>query len=127
MSLIDAIKINDIAAAEAMIRDDKCSIDDVDDQNGANALHYACMYGYEELANSLLAAKANPDVVDLNGRTPLHHIAGCEGDASSEFVALLLVDPDTQDGDGNTALHLACLEGKLSLSKALVQVKARPH
>ena len=73
---------------------------------GATALHQASSRGSTDLVKLLLQNSADPSIVDERGRPPLH--AACK-EGQSAVVSCLLdhgVDVNTADSDSNTALHV---------------------
>ena len=75
-------------------------------REGATALHHASSRGSTDMVKLLLLNNANPGIVDERGRSPLH--AGCK-EGQSGVVSCLLdhgVDVNAVDSDCNTALHV---------------------
>jgi ankyrin repeat protein len=74
---------------------------------GKMLLHYAAQQEQSEMAEFLIANKAEVDATDRDGRTPLH----CAADACRlEVVKLLLAnkaDVNARDSGGETPLYLA--------------------
>ena len=81
------------------------------DEDGWTPLHLAAANGYRELAEFLLANKAEVNAKDNNGGTPLHQAAGAAGN-HGDLVNLLLshgADVNAKDKFGLTPLHWATL------------------
>lgn len=90
------------------------------DINGLTALHYAAIYGSDELCNILVCNKANVHCVNKKGQTPLH-IAALNNKVP---VIRVLLDNGANinaiDLAGNTALHEACDKGNIGAVKILI-------
>ncbi|HEV2319380.1 MAG TPA: ankyrin repeat domain-containing protein [Verrucomicrobiae bacterium] len=97
---------------------------------GGEALDAAIIRGYEAVAETLLKARANPNVRNDNGLTPLNLAAR---DGSAKFIQMLLdagADPNTPDNRGSTPLSNATLLGGLHVLtnvKLLLAAKADPN
>ena len=79
------------------------------------------------IADLLLRAGANPNIVDAQARTPLHHLAAVR---DHEFPAALLdtrhVRIDTRDSADNTPLLVAARANATQTALALLQAGASP-
>ena len=81
------------------------------DEKGWSPLHYACQHGYCDIAELLIAKKANVHLTIQFGRTALH-LAAFEGHIDCAKLLLKYnCDVNTQDQEGWTAIILACQEG----------------
>ena len=95
----------------------------VADDDGSTALHYACMEGYQELTEFLLAREnINPAATAAMDWAPIH-CAASKGRV--EAVRALSrkqggCDVHLPTRDGNTALHLAAMGGHLETVKLLL-------
>jgi hypothetical protein len=80
---------------------------DKQDNDGATAIHLACLGPHFEAAQTLLRMGANPNLGDKHGRRPLH-LAAMEGEVKL-VEALLLAQADVylRNCRGCTALDLA--------------------
>ncbi|MGL9779768.1 MAG: ankyrin repeat domain-containing protein, partial [Wolbachia sp.] len=106
VSLHLAAKLGDLQAVKTL-----ANKGDVDVQNdkGETPLHFAALYGKEEVAALLLNKEANVNAKDQIGRTPLH-FAALYG--KEEVAALLLnkeANVNAKDQIGRTPLHFAAL------------------
>ena len=88
--------------------------------NDQTPLHWAAMFGHDEMVKALLDAnKKEPTERDKEGKTPLHLAA--EGDRL-EAAGLLLDkvrNPNTQDNQGKTPFDLACDSGAFDTAELL--------
>jgi len=92
------------------------------DDAGNTPLIMACEFGSLEVVKFLVdVKKADVKIANgLTGDTPLH-LASKNGDASIvEFLLGKGVSADVKNGDGWMPIHVACDEGKLEATKALV-------
>ncbi len=105
------------------------------DSNGWAPLHYAASCGYREVAQVLIAAKADPnaraDVRDFRRDdecgTPLH--LALRGD-HAELVGLLIdngADREARDKHGETPLEWAVRNGRLAMVRLLIAKGANPN
>ncbi|HJU55956.1 MAG TPA: ankyrin repeat domain-containing protein [Pyrinomonadaceae bacterium] len=96
----------------------------VDEGAGNTALATAVSNGQLEFVQTLLAARADPNVRNQGGRTALMNL---DGDASLEIVRALLAawaDVNIEDVDENTALHSAAPTAKSEVLRALLDAGA---
>eukprot|EP00035_Acanthoeca_spectabilis_P004937 m.108340 g.108340 ORF g.108340 m.108340 type:complete len:498 (+) comp12800_c1_seq1:149-1642(+) len=99
------------------------SVDDQDNM-GKSALHYAARNGNYVVAEALVKANANLELVEKKGQTPLYHaVVGEHGD----IVQLLLdagVNPSHVTSAGYTALHYSARNGLTGILKQLLTAGA---
>jgi len=91
------------------------------DKDGFTALHLAALAGRTEVAEALIAAKADLGIVDALGRSALH-ISCSEG--RSDIVQLLLasgIDANVVDQEKQTALHKAAYYSNVEVVRSLFQ------
>jgi ankyrin repeat protein len=116
---------------------------------GQTALHFACAYGFTDVAKTLILAGANTHIKDTSNQTPLDltdtktrtqlepliqeyksmtplHIA-CRKGKKNQVKTLIEanVDLDTKTRNGLTPLHLACEHGHATVVKLLIQAGAQ--
>jgi ankyrin repeat protein len=110
-----AIQANDINIVEALVRSGGHRYLEIQDDNGATALHHAVTLDWDEVSEPialyLRSMGARLDACDNKKRTPLMWAAE-KGDP--RFVLLLLErldNRDARDADGKTAQDLAEIGG----------------
>lgn len=75
--LITAIKNRDLQTVKALIIDDgNVNINQGDYNFQVTPLHYAAMYGFDEIIEILIKHKADVNAQDSSGLTPLHNAVG---------------------------------------------------
>jgi len=112
---------------KAFLKQDK-NLVNARDSGGKGALHWAALYGQKEVAELLLAQKADVNSRDENGFTPLHWAA--EFNQSDVTRVLLANKADTTlkvPRFGWTPLRLAVLHGHIRTAEALLQGGADPN
>ncbi|XP_076426586.1 uncharacterized protein LOC121828996 isoform X2 [Peromyscus maniculatus bairdii] len=113
----------DVKRLQRMINLGKHSVHDRDFKE-RTALHFACVYGREEVVSVLLRNNCDIDAVDRNSITPLMKAVqnwtyGC-------MCTLLKhgADPNLMDKNGNTSLHYAVSEDNQKLAEYLLKYNA---
>ena len=103
----DAVDDGDVATVKTMLKDNP-SLAFVEDADGCTPLHWVAIKGgYKDLAELLIANKAEIDTRTHTGSTPLHLAAL---NTHTELVLLLLADGadvHAVDEYGDTPLHFA--------------------
>ncbi|XP_032523043.2 ankyrin repeat domain-containing protein 27-like [Danaus plexippus] len=90
------------------------------DSNGFTALHYAAMYGLDELCNILVLNKADINFCNKKGQTPLHMATIHNKTTVIKFLLDQGANINAIDLFGNTALHDASEMGNIGATKALL-------
>jgi len=128
LSLIDAVRRGDLAAAQRLITP---STVDARDEDGRTALMWAARLGQTALVEPLMAAGAAVDARDARDYTALFH-ACHDPDADRghpEVVALLLqagADKEARIGFGVRPLMYAAGTGEAAVVQVLLQAGADP-
>jgi ankyrin repeat protein len=106
----DAARDGDLAKVKALLKVNPDLVFSTDTRLGATPLHFAASMGSKNIAELLLANKADVNAKAKDGRTPLHLAAQL---GHKDVVELLLANNASVDAkaDGSTPLHLAALEG----------------
>ena len=91
------------------------------DPSGKTPLHYACQFGWKDIAQFLIQKSLNPNATDEEGNTSLH-IACQYGNSNIVDFILSLHDCDVNaiNAMGNTPLHLACQIGSVPITMKLM-------
>ena len=84
------------------------------------ALHYAALYGHNQIVDILISRQADVNAVSVEGRTPLHMAASGGWHEVVERLVKSGARVDSVDHAANTALHDACHWGHLAVVKLLV-------
>ena len=120
----EAVRRGDVGRVKALIKDNPGVVFSKDD-TGWTALHLAAQKGFNDIAELLVANKAEVDARSKRGDTPLHWAAG---NGHKEVVELLLAsnaDVNAQDNGGWTALHMAARPGYQEVLQVLLANKAK--
>ena len=139
---IDGISALHLAAATgfkdsttAILEGLEDSVDDIVDNRGRTALHWAVISGATEVAEALLDNGASITVKDKYRRTPVHltpFTAPTEhNNVSGELLQLFIDKKQTEfiratkerDDDGCTVLHLGAKAGRLAIIKRVIEGK----
>jgi ankyrin repeat protein len=112
---------------DAFLKQDK-NLVNARDKGGKEPLHWAALYGQKEVADLLLAQKADVNALDEQGFTPLHWAAMFN---RSDVTKVLLTNKADMNLKaprfGWTPLRLAVLNGNLSAAEALLNGGADPN
>lgn len=109
MSLIEAVRSNDLDQVNRLLLNPRVNINQVDD-NGDTPLIWAALDGNVEIGQRLIESGADVNKVNHGGYTALHNAARA---SRKDFVVLLLEQPNISNSInsktliGYTALYLA--------------------
>jgi ankyrin repeat protein len=96
------------------------------DGEGNTALINAVRFGFDALADALLARRADPNLADrATGWTPLMFAAWGDAAALVQTLALRGAQLEARDHDALTALGIAAQNGKLKAARALIAAGAQ--
>lgn len=93
------------------------------DKDGNSPLHYACRYGYNEIAKLLLSHGASINEINKNGCSPLYEAFIKEDDELSELLMAYYVNTDDEiyvGGHYMTQLYIACRFGCVKMIESLM-------
>jgi len=103
----DAARAGDLAKVKSLVKGNPDLVSSKDEQYGQTPLHVAAFSGHKDVAEFLLANKADANAKAKNGATPLH-LAAAKG--NSDIVELLLASKaeiNATDNDGWSPMHSA--------------------
>eukprot|EP00095_Tigriopus_kingsejongensis_P010708 maker-scaffold179_size282488-snap-gene-1.25 protein:Tk10708 transcript:maker-scaffold179_size282488-snap-gene-1.25-mRNA-1 annotation:"ankyrin repeat and kh domain-containing protein 1" len=123
-TLVEACTEGDIKKVRKLLHEGRVSVHDTTEE-GESLLSLACSAGYLELAQVLIAMRANIEDRGLKGDcTPLMEAASA---GHLDIVKLLInhsADVNAQSQSGNTPLMHACAGGHEAVVKALLEAGA---
>jgi hypothetical protein len=105
----DAARAGDLAKVKLLVKEHPDLVSSKDDQYGQTPLHVAAFNDHKDVAEFLLANKADVNAKAKNGSTPLH-LAAAKG--NKDIVELLLAnnaDVNALDNDGWSPMHSAAV------------------
>jgi len=117
----EAVKNNDLVKVKTLIKGNPDLVFSKDD-DGFTPLHLAAANGYMEMAEFLLANKADVHSKDNSGSTPLHQAATAEAQ-NADLLEILIArksDVNAEDKNGLTPLHYATLADRAKSVKVLL-------
>ena len=120
----DAARAGDLEKVKALLKTNPDLVFTNDDKFGGTPLVFAAEKGHKDVAELLLANKANVDARVIDGETPLHFAAEL---GHKDVVELLLAhgaNINATNRDGFTPLHAAALAGHKDVVELLVAKKA---
>jgi hypothetical protein len=108
----DAARAGDLAKVQSLVKDHPDLVSSKDEKFGQTPLHVAAFNDRKDVAEFLLANKADVNAKAKNGSTPLH-LAAAKG--NKDIVELLLANKaniNALDNDGWSPLHSAVIGGQ---------------
>jgi ankyrin repeat protein len=91
---------------------------------GMTPLHTAALKGHTDIADLLIANKADVNALDDNGWAPLHEAAWKGHEAVARLLLANKAEVNAKYNDGWTPLHKAAEQGHLGLATLLLVYKA---
>jgi hypothetical protein len=119
-AIFDAVYAADSAVVQALLYENP-GLAFNRDSAGATPLLLAAAKGRMEIAELLLASKAEVNATAGNGRTPLHMAAANDHKDVVELLLANKADPNAKDNNGSTPLHLALAGGHMQVAELLRQ------
>jgi ankyrin repeat protein len=123
----EAVKNDDLAKVRSLINNNPDLVFSKD-EDGFTPLHLAAANGYKDMAEFLLANKADANATDNSQSTPLHQAIAAVGE-HVELLELLIThkaDVNAADTNGLTPLHYAALADNGKAVKLLLARGAHP-
>ncbi len=115
----DAARNGDVAKVRALLKDHPDLVSSKG-STGETPLHVAAAKGFDDVAQLLLAQKANVNAQDDNGRTPLHLAAQGGHKDVLELLLASKAEVNAKDNKGWTPLHLAASRGHKEVAELLL-------
>lgn len=125
MALIDATCEKDLDEVRRLLFEGA----DVEVTNGVDwtALHWACDYGYDQIAQVLIDSGAKVDRYDGLGYNAMHWASDHGRTGCVEILLRGGAKPDLLDKVGKTALIYAIRDGNYEMAKVLIEHGANPY
>src|SRR6266568_779470 len=117
----EAVKNKDVVKVKSLIKNSPDVVFSKD-EDGFTPLHLAAANGYKDIAELLLASKADIEATDNSGSTPLHQAVAASAE-HSDLVEVLIAhkaDLNAADANGLTPLHYATLADNGKVAKLLL-------
>jgi cytohesin len=114
-----AVRQGDLAKVQVLLKDHPDLVICKDDR-GDTPLHGAAISGHKDVAELLLANKAEVDAKGDGGRTPLYRAVFSSQKDVAELLLAHGADINTKDDYGHTPLHRAVLAGNNGLVEFLL-------
>ena len=115
----DAARDGDLAKVRALLKDHPDLVSSKGG-NGETPLHVAAAKGFDDVAQLLLAQKANVNAQDNEGRTPLHLAAQGGHKDVLELLLASKAEVNAKDNKGWTPLHFAASRGHKEVAEMLL-------
>ena len=116
----DAARSGDLAKVKTLLQDNPDLVFSKDDM-GATPLHYAAGHGHRDVAELLLASKAEVNAKDNDGWTPLHYAAYQGHKDLAELLLANKAEVNAHGNNGSTPLHYAAANGYGDVAELLRQ------
>ena len=114
----DAVRDGDLAKVQALLKGNPDLVSSID-QWGETPLHWAADRGHKDVAELLLASKAEVNAKDSYSETPLHWAADFGHKDVAELLLANKAEVNAQDKLGFTPLHYAVLRGHNDVAELL--------
>ncbi len=116
----DAVRAGDLDKVKALVKESPDLVSSKDEKYGQTPLHVAAFNDRKDVAEFLLANKADVNAKAKNGSTPLH-LAAAKG--NKDIVELLLAnkaDIDAADNEGWSPVHSAVTFSQKDIAEFLI-------
>ena len=112
----DAAQAGDLGKVKALLKGNPYLVFSKD-KYGETPLHQAALWGHQDVAELLLAIKAEVNAKDNEGQTPLHWAAFGGDKAVAELLLASKAEVNAKDNHGKTALHWAASGGDKAVAE----------
>jgi ankyrin repeat protein len=123
MDIWEAVQANDGACVKEFVRQNRAVINGKD-KNGYTPLHYAVLYGYEQMVEELIALGADVNAHDKRGKTLLYYAIIYKYQRILEILIAAKANVNIKNNFGRTPLHEAVFDGNGHMVKALLAAGA---
>ncbi len=120
----DAAQNGDLAKVRALVKANPDLVSSKDTEYGGTPLLFAVAFGQKEVAQFLLANKADINALDNDGETPLYAAARLGKKAMVELLLAKKADVNAKDNNGGTPLLAASGLGQTDVVGLLLANKA---
>ena len=120
----DAAKTGDVETIRVLLKANPELVNNRDNPVGWTPLHVAAQAGHKEVAELLLANRADVNAKDNRGMTPLHWAAQAGHKEVAELLLANKADVNAKTKVGWTPLHWAAERGHKEVAKLLLASKA---
>jgi ankyrin repeat protein len=118
-SFHDAVKGGDLEKVKALLKGNPELVFSSTEGFGWTPLHMAALYGYKDVAELLLANKAEVNAKDKGGETPLHMAAMNGQKDVAELLLANKAEVNAKDRGGATPLHFAAANNHKDVAELL--------
>jgi len=122
--IYDAAKSGDTAKVKALLAANPELINSTNGFNNQTPLFAAVIYDHKDVADLLLANKADVSAQDKDGKTPLFSAAATDHKDMAQWLLDNKADVNAKARNNNTPLHTAALQGHLDIVEFLLANKA---
>jgi ankyrin repeat protein len=116
----DAARAGDLEKVKTLLKSDPGLVFSKGD-DGGTPLNYAAYGGHKDVAEFLLATKANVNAVNYSVMTPLHSAAMNGNKDMTELLLANKADVNARDSSNETPLHLAVIKEHKDVADLLRQ------
>jgi len=122
--IIDAAWLRDLERIKILLKANLDLVCRKQCETGFTLLHFAAKIGHQDLAELLLANKAQVNDRDFEGRTPLHIAAIFGRGGLAELLLANKAEVNAKANNGQTPLHSALMRGHKNVAELLLANRA---
>lgn len=116
----EAARNGDLGKVQTLLEDDPALVFNGKGKYGGTPLHSAALAGHKDVAELLLASKAEVNANDNDGQTPLHYAATNGYKAVVELLLANKAKVDVKDNHGRQPLYWAAFKGRKDVAELLL-------